>query len=150
MIQITTNPIVEAAEVARSASERAKETYDPSQIDEAICEWEKVIQLISDDDILEDQADILASYANSLFLRWELNLKLDDIRAVVSNLQCAVKKLPMSSTKAHHDLLARLGSVHESWYRNFKDESQALIHAIRYWEEAYGLAVVLHQMKEDV
>jgi hypothetical protein len=150
MVKTAINPAVEAATAARSASDRANRTNEIEEIEEAISEWEKVAQMINDGDILDNQAEILTSYADSLFMRWKLNHQLDDVRAIVANLERALEKLPHSAIQARHDLLIRLAAIHRSWYHNFKDEWQALIQAIRYGEQVYGLAVILRQMKEAV
>jgi hypothetical protein len=150
MVKTVTNPAVEAAAVARSATERAIRTKELGEIENAISEWEKVLQVMTNDDSSEDQADILASYANSILSRWELTHKIDDISAVVSNLESALDKLPHSSIKTRYELSTRLAAVHESWYQNFKDNTASLKTAIQYWEDAYGLAVILHRTKEAV
>jgi hypothetical protein len=150
MVKTETNPAAEAAAAARSATEKANQTKEPGDIENAISEWEKVLQAMTDDDSSDDQADILASYANSILSRWDLTRKIDDIRAVVSNLESALDKLHHSSIKTRYELSTRLAAVHESWYQNFKDSTASLKSAIQYWEDAYGLAVILRRTKEAV
>ncbi|PVF92599.1 hypothetical protein CPB86DRAFT_877752 [Serendipita vermifera] len=148
MVKTATNPAVESTAAARSATERASQTNHAHDIQDAILEWEKVIQTIVDSGPSQDHADILVSYADSLLLRWNLTHQDDDIRAVVSNLESALEKLPPLSTKARYDLMIRLATVHKSWYQNSKDNPAALNDAIRYWEDAYGLSAILRRMKE--
>ncbi|PVF92598.1 hypothetical protein CPB86DRAFT_877751 [Serendipita vermifera] len=148
MVKTATNPVVESTAAARSATERAKQTNDTHDIQEAISEWEKVIHMIVDSGPSQDHADLLASYAESLLLRWNLAHQDDDIRAVVSILESALEKLPPLSTKARYDLMIRLATVHESWYRSSKNNPAPLTNAIRYWEDAYGLSAVLRRMNE--
>ncbi|PVF95036.1 hypothetical protein CPB86DRAFT_876015 [Serendipita vermifera] len=104
--------------------------------------------MIADDSPSEDHADILASYADSLLLRWNMAHQSDDIRAVVSNLESALEKLPPSSTKVRYNLLMRLATVYETLHQNYKEDLDALSRAIQYWEDAYGLSAVLRLMKE--
>jgi hypothetical protein len=150
MVKTATNPGVEAAAVAQSAAERAIQTNDQEDIDKAISEWEMVVQLMGDGAPSEDQAGVLASYASSILLRWNLTHQLNDICAVVSSLESALQKLPHSSTKARYNLLISLAKAHENWYQSFKDNSEALKHAIQYWEDVYGLSVILRRTREAV
>ncbi|PVF90996.1 hypothetical protein CPB86DRAFT_820866 [Serendipita vermifera] len=147
MVKTATNPSVEATATTRSATERANRTNDRRDIDDAISRWEEMVQTVTDDGISEDQADIFASYADSLLLRWDLTHNLEDIQEVASNRGKALEKLPHSSTKRRYELLIRLGNVHQSWYQSFKDDPKVLLHAIQYWEEAHTLSVVLRQIK---
>jgi hypothetical protein len=150
MVKTAINPAAEAATTARLASERASQTKGIREIEEAISEWANVVQMISDGSTSEEEAEVLALYAESLFMRWNANHQLDDIQATVLNLERSLEKLPHLSIKPRHDLLIRLASTHESWYQNFKDEPQTLIQAITYREQAYGLAMILRRMKEAV
>jgi hypothetical protein len=150
MVKTATNPAAEAAAAARSATERAIQTKESEEIENAISEWEKILQVVTDDDSSEDHAEILVSYANSIFLRWKLTHEMDDIRAVISNLENALDKLPHSSTNARYKLLIRLARTYESWYQSFKDNNELLKNAIRHWEDAYGLAVIQRRTKEAV
>jgi hypothetical protein len=150
MVKTATNPAAEAAAAARSAIERANQTKESGDIETAISEWENVLQVMTDDDSSEDQAGILVSYAVSIFLRWNLTHKIEDIRAVVSNLESALDKLPHSSTKTRYEFLTHLATSYESWYLNFKDNIESLKRAIQCWEDAYGLAVILRRTKEAV
>jgi hypothetical protein len=150
MVKTATNPAAEAAAAARSATARANQTKELGDIEIAILEWEKVLQVMANDDSSDNQADILASYANSIFLRWNLTHEMDDIKAVISNLEGALDKLPHSSTKTRYELLIRLARTYESWYQHFKGNNELLKNAIRHWEDAYGLAVILRRTKEAV
>jgi hypothetical protein len=131
MVKTAINPAVEVAAAARSASDRAKHTNGPQEIEEAIFEWERAVQMMADSGNSEEQADILASFADSLLMRWNLSHQLDDIRTVVSNLERAIEKLSHSS-KTRRDLLIRLAGIYEDWYHNFKGGSEALNNAIGY------------------
>jgi hypothetical protein len=132
---------------SRSVTERATQTNELGDMNSAISEWEKVVQMTIDGGASEDRAEILASYASSFLMRWDFGHQVDDIRATVSNLEGTLNKLPQSSTKARYDLLIRLASVHEDWYQVFKDTPENLTRAIQYWEDAYGLSVVLRHTK---
>jgi hypothetical protein len=144
------DPIIESTAAARLATEKAIQTNELKDIDIAVSEWEKVVQVLPDDSISEDQADILASYADTITLRWKLTPQISDIGTVVSHLERALNQLPHSSNKARYDLLIRLATVHEIWYLNSKYNSLSLKKSIQYWEDAYGLAVVLRRTKEAV
>jgi hypothetical protein len=133
-----TNSVVEAAAAARLASERAKQTSTLSNINEVLSEWEKAIQLMQDDNSAE------------LSLKTGLAVKLDGLQAIVSTIEGAPEEQPDLSSTNRYDLLICLAGIHETWYQGFKGDSDALIHAIRCWEEAYGLSVTLHRMKEAV
>jgi hypothetical protein len=150
MVKTATNPAVEAVAAARSATERATQTNELRDIDTAISEWEKAVQMMTDSDASEDQVDVLASYTTTTLLKWNLTHQMDDIRSIVSNLESALTRLPHSSTKTRYNLLIRLASAHESWYQNFQDHSGALNNAIQYWEDAYALSVILRRTKEAV
>jgi hypothetical protein len=150
MVKTTTNPALEAAAKARSATERANQTNELCDIDEAISEWEKVVQVVADSGSSEDQADILASYASSILMRWSRTHQINDLMSIVSNLESALENLPHSATKARYDIMIRLAEIHESWYQNLKNNSEALKTAINYWEDAYGLSAILRRMKEAV
>jgi hypothetical protein len=150
MVKTATNPIEEAAVAARSATQRANQTNGLIDIESAISEWEKALPTVSDEGSSADQADILTSYSSSVLLRWNLTHQLNDIKTVVLNLEAALGTLPHSLAKTRYDLLIRLAQAHESWYLNFKDNSKALKTAIQYWEDAYGLAVILRHTKEAV
>ncbi|PVF95033.1 hypothetical protein CPB86DRAFT_608448 [Serendipita vermifera] len=147
MVKTATNPVIEAAAAARSATEKATQTNNRQDIDEAITKWEEVVQTLTDDEASEAQADIFASYASLLLLRWNQTYELKDIRATVSNLEKSLEKLPPSPTKTRYELLTRLGNVHQSWYQR-SNTSSNLLPAIQYLEEAYALSVVLRQIKE--
>ncbi|PVF90995.1 hypothetical protein CPB86DRAFT_878741 [Serendipita vermifera] len=148
MVKTATNPAIESTVTAQSATERANQTNDPHDIDDAISKWEEVVHSMTDGGTSEDQADIFASYANSLLLRWNLTRQLADIQVMVRSLERSLERLPYSSTKTRYKLLIRLGHVHEDWYQNFKDNSEALTRAIQYWEDAYGLSAILRCMKD--
>jgi hypothetical protein len=150
MVKTATNPAVEAAAAARSATERANQTNELGDIENAISEWEKVRQVMSDDNSSEDQADFLASYANSIFSRWKLTHKIADIRTVVSNLESALSQLPLSSIETRYEFLLYFAKTYESWYQNFRDNTESWNKAIQYWEDAYALAVILRRTKEAV
>jgi hypothetical protein len=150
MVRTAINPAVETATAARSATERAIQTNEPQDIEEAVSEWENVVQILADGVSSEDQADILASYSDSIILRWNLTHQINDMRTIVSNLESALVKLPYSATNTRYELLIRLANAHESWYQSFKDSPEVLLKAIQYWEDAYGLAVILRRTKEAV
>jgi hypothetical protein len=150
MVKTATNPAVEASTTARLANERATQTNDLDDIEHAISEWGKAVQLITDGDSSEEQADILASYAHSMLLRWNLVHDRNDIRTIVSNLESALDRLPHSSTKARYGLLIRVAQAYESWYQTFKDNFDALQSAIQFWEDAYALSVIIRRTKEAV
>jgi hypothetical protein len=132
------------------ATERANQTNDRDDIENAISEWEEVAQLIPDGEPSEEQADILATYAHSLLLRWNRTHQMSDIRTIVSNLEFALDKPPHSSTKTRYDPLIRVAQAYESWYQTFKDNSEALKSAIQFWEDAYPLSVIIRRTKEAV
>jgi hypothetical protein len=150
MVKTTTNPALEAAAKARSATERASQTNELCDVEESISEWEKVVRVVADSGSSEDHADILASYASSILMRWNRTHQINDVISIVSNLEGALENLPHSATKARYDIMIRLAEIHESWYQNFKDNSKALKTAINYWEDAYGLSAILRRMKEAV
>jgi hypothetical protein len=150
MVKTATNPTIEAATAARSATEKANQTNELGDIEDAISEWEKVMPNIINMDSSQEEEDILVSYANVLLLRWNLNHQLDDVRKIVSNLEAALGRLPHPSTKLRYDIMIRLAKIHENWYQTFKDNSEALKSSIQYWEDAYGLSAILRRMKDAV
>jgi hypothetical protein len=150
MVRTAINPAVETAATARSATESAIQTNELQDIENAISEWENIVQILTDGVSSEDQADILASYANTILLRWNLTHQVIDIRTIVSSLESALAKLPHSATNTRYDLLIRLASARENWYQSFKDSPEVLLGAIQYWEDAYGLAVIVRRTREAV
>jgi hypothetical protein len=150
MVKTAIDPAGETAASARLAIEISSQTRGPRDIENEISKGEKVVPMITDDATSQEQAGILASYAESLFLRWNATHQLSDIQAIVTNLVHALEMLPHASMKARYHFMIRLAKAHESWYLSFKDNSYPLITAIRYWEDAYGLSAILRQMKEAV
>jgi hypothetical protein len=153
MVKTATNPAAEvavAAAAARSAAERATQTNELCDIENAISEWEKILPTVTDSGSSEDQAVIFASYAGSMIQRWKLTHHLEDIRTIVSYLEKALDRVPHSSAETRYGLLTRLARVHESWYQNFNDNKDSLNSAIQCWEDAYGVSVILRQTKEAV
>jgi hypothetical protein len=150
VLKTATDPTMEAITAARLASERADQTKNLHEVEDSISKWEIVVQSMADSSTVEDQVDILTSYAEAFFLRWSLNHRLDDMRSILSILENALNKIPHSSTKLRYAQLIRLAKAHESWHQNSKDNLESLHHAIKYWEDAYGLSVTLHWMKEAV
>jgi hypothetical protein len=150
MVKTATNPASEAVAAARLATDKANQTSQLNDIENAISEWEKVVPLAIDGHSPEDQANILVSYADSLLMKWNLIQDLEDIGIMVSTLKSALEVLPHSATALRYDLLIRLASAHESWYQNFKDNPEKLNSAIQYWEDAYALSVILRRTKEAV
>ncbi|PVF92602.1 hypothetical protein CPB86DRAFT_829875 [Serendipita vermifera] len=149
MVKTTTNPASEVMRTAQEASGRADESNDPADIDHAISEWEIVIQSESTSGTSEDQALIFSSCAAAFLKRWHVFHRQKDLEDTISNLKIALDRLSYIHAQSRYDLLLLLAEAHQLGYEAYPQIKAALLQAIHYWEDAYGLSVFLRCTKDS-
>jgi hypothetical protein len=149
MVKTNTNPTLEVATAAQLATDRANRTNDLDDVDKAVFEWERVMEMMPDSGTSKPQAIILAAYASTLYLRWSVSHHVDDLSKIVFILNRALEKSPQAS-KTRYDLLTDSANAYASLYQESPENPQFILNAINRFEEAYGMSVTLHCMKEAV
>ncbi|PVF92600.1 hypothetical protein CPB86DRAFT_829873 [Serendipita vermifera] len=113
-----------------------------------VSEWEKVAQMAIDGAILEENTASLASYTGSIIEIRGVSRETDAILTISSSLESALEEISQSPSQERYDLLIRLAKVYESQYQGSKNSPDMLLRGIQYWEDAYGLSVILRLTKE--
>jgi hypothetical protein len=73
----------------------------------------------------------------------------DDLDGPIITLETALSKLDYKPHQARYDTASSLGDAYYQRYKVFKTDND-IVRAIRYWEDAHGLAIALRRIKQAV
>jgi tetratricopeptide (TPR) repeat protein len=123
-----------SAEIERAPSERK------SSVDETASRKTKS----------ENQSDSHTSYAQSLLKRWEQYHQRKDLDRAIAYFERDLSKLPYTPSQARYSVVTSLAEALYARFNKYNAYDEDIVQAIRYWEDAYGLLIVLRRKPKSV
>ncbi|PVF92607.1 hypothetical protein CPB86DRAFT_829878 [Serendipita vermifera] len=131
--------------VAKDSSQ-TEESDGAVKVEKPLSEWKSTVDESAFRQIKPDsQSESHISYAYSLLKRWSLYHYRKDLDRAIVYLEKALYRLPYTPSQARYGVVTSLAEAHYARFNKFNAYDEDMVQAIRYWEDAYGLSIVLRR-----